>query len=130
MVVEKIINMPYEKVKAKIFDFNFFEHWWKDYNIIFVKERSYFYFHPINFIKIKVELITIFDNKIELSYIGGIFRGIGIWEIIPIDENNTKISYSISLRGRNWLFGLILKTYFFRWKHSKDIINLINKITK
>lgn len=121
--------MPFNEVKAKVLNLEFYQYWWNSFDAVVNTSSKTMKFSPMPFVKIELELNYIDETKIEFFYIKGPFKGLGCWEIHPIDNNQTKVSYTINLQGF-WYSNFILKTVFFKWKHKKDIINLIKLLDK
>lgn len=126
--VGKVANVNIEKAKNIILNPNRYKGWWKDYNLQHNEHNETLHFEPLKFIRIKLHFVEKGDDFIKFNYIEGPFHGTGIWKLKKVEPDKTYISYTITISGGNWWMNVIKSTPFFKWKHKRDIIKLINLI--
>jgi hypothetical protein len=130
------VSMDLESVSddtifEKLYKIESYSNWWSipiavtDFNNRILK------FTPIRFIEILwKQSYDIFQKKITCEYIGGPLIGYGIWTITSKNTNKVHVSYEIKVKGRNLFFDILMRTPFFKYKHSKDILKIIQKASE
>ena len=128
ITTEKIIYKPTEIIKTFISDLKNFETWWDKYNAYYDCKNQILTFSPISFIHFQLRSLSTIDNNVKFEYLKTPFNGFGTWTLEEINNQSTKVSYTISITGNNFLVDKILNSMLFKWKHNKDILFLINKL--
>ena len=128
ITTESIIEKPFELTKSIVFDLHSYPNWWFDFKAEFDISDSAVYFSPIRFVRFKIKLENKTEDSIQFQYKNTPFYGFGTWTIKKINADNTLVSYSISLKGKNLISDTFVSSRFFKRKHEKDILNLIKKL--
>jgi hypothetical protein len=128
--VEKVIDCGIENVKEILLDLKNCPKWWKSYNLHYDADQETVHFQPLFLIDITLHEMDKGDNFIQFNYVKGPFRGSGLWEFKETETGKTHISYTITISGCNCLIDFIKSTSIFKWKHEKDIHQLMKLIEK
>ncbi|SFD98862.1 hypothetical protein SAMN05518672_10454 [Chitinophaga sp. CF118] len=128
--VERTIKKPYSLVKGILFDLSNYINWWNTFNARVDIKTNTITFKPLPFVEVKLQQVDKGEDFIIFKYIEGPLAGYGTWRIRDIGNGNTNVSYTIFVRGKNKILNSIKNTTLFKWKHSKDIHNLLKALEK
>jgi hypothetical protein len=128
IVVQKTIHRDAEYLKSRILDIRFFEKWWSRFNSIVDCESMVINFMPLPYLKLKIKVIDIAENSITYDYIEGPLRGIGRWEIQKRTDQKSNLICTVRLNSRWIVFRAFIKSKLFKWKHSRDILGLMESL--
>lgn len=128
--VEKLVEQSKQTLRSYIFDFSNFESWWDNFNTQYEEQSQTITFSPILFFKLYLKLSQIRENEIQLKYIKSPFRGHGTWFLRENNEYQTYVAYTITIKGNNFIVDSFIKSTFFKWKHERDILKLLNKLNQ
>jgi len=127
ITVTKTIQSTPNEVFALLMDLNTYSNWW--HLPVQAVCTEMVRFKPIPLVSIVLQKDIYIENKaIQFSYIKGPFRGLGTWDLDPVGEDQTKVSYLIQLEATNFLYGGIARSAAFEARHRKDIFALIRGI--
>ena len=128
ITVVKLVDKPKKKVMNFILEISNFEKWWNNFNARYDKHNQIITFSPIPFLKFQLKLFKATENEIQFDYLKTPFKGVGIWNFTEQNNCQTIVSYSISIKGNNFIVNSFIKSKLFRWKHQRDILNLLKKL--
>jgi hypothetical protein len=80
------------------------------------------------FTRFYLKLMKATENEIQFDYFKALFKGEGIWLLNEVNHDQTLVTYTISIIGNSFLSDWFLKSLIFRWKHTQDILSLIDKL--
>ncbi len=121
-----------EFIFERIFKIEDYSDWWHLPVTVIDFDNRILKFTPIPFIEIFwKQRYDASSKEIICDYIKGPLVGFGIWQI-SVDNNSNKmsISYEIKVKGINMIFDMLLRTFIFKYKHSKDILRIIQKASE
>jgi hypothetical protein len=128
ILIEKEVKQPMNKLKCFMFDLHNYESWWNNYNTKFDRQNQLIKFKPIAFKTLGLKYRKILDNQIEFDYVFAPFKGSGTWNLKEVSTFETNVTYTISITSNNIIIRAFINSKIFKWKHNRDVLNLINKL--
>lgn len=86
---------------------------------------------PLLFVQIRlVPAESPSETELQYRYMRGPFEGTGKWTIRELSQmpGLTEIQYTVRLEPTSRLAALISSTSLFRWKHTRDIKAIIDRL--